>query len=108
MDDCYTMQDAARAIGIPCLGRNKLYKILKELEIVDEFNLPEDKYVAAEVLRRQIVQNEKTGNFAWTNVTLVVGKKGLCFIRDTVFEYLKENSIPNFPHRQKKSNGTSI
>ena len=108
MNKYYSMQEAARAIGISCLGRNKVYYILKDLGIVDESNRPDQKYVDAGLLKRQEVFHETPGKVVVCNVTLAVDNDGLRFIRDKVFEYLKENTMPNFPHCRRTAGGTTI
>ena len=102
------MNEAARSIGIPCIGRNKVYKILKDLEIVDKSNRPRQDYVDAGLLKRQEVCHEVHEQPVLSNVTLVVGTKGLRFIKDAVFRYLNDNPMPTFPKRKKMSSGTNI
>ena len=102
------MQEVARAIGIPCLGRNKLYHILRDLRIVDEANRPCQKYVDAALLIRPHVFLEPFRENVWRNRTLIIGKEGLMFIKNTVFDYLKKNPMPKLPHCRKISGGTGI
>jgi phage antirepressor YoqD-like protein len=102
------MSKAVQMIEIPGLGRNKLYRILKALGIVDHHNRPEQEYINAGLLATPLV---KTKTHVWgimTNVTHIVGNEGLEFIKRRAMEYLKDNPMPTFPHRPKVSSGTNI
>ena len=101
MKSMYNMREASREIDIPGIGRNKTYLILKALGIVNHLNRPEQKYVDAGLL---IQPEPKLNGFGWyirRNVTLVVAKQGLQFVKDSILKYLEENPMPKFPHRKK-------
>jgi hypothetical protein len=97
MKNTFTMSQAARAIGIPCIGRNTLYKILKIQGIVDYTNRPEQELVDAGLLKLQEVYHYAVGRIMRSNVTIAVGDEGLRFIKETVFHYLKDHPVPRFP-----------
>ena len=107
METTFKISEAAREIGIPGIGRNKLYRILKAMKIVDRLNRPEQEYIDAKLLTRpQLGLNSNFRNI-FGNVTLVVGIKGLNFIKIKALEYLENNPMPTFP-RRKKINSTII
>ena len=101
METKYRMGEAAKETEIPDIGRNKLYRILKTLSIVDHLNRPKQVYIDAGLLARpQLCSN----TFEWnirSNVTLVVGNAGLEFIKRTAKEYLTNNPMPTFPHKKR-------
>jgi hypothetical protein len=102
MNNTYTLSEAAREIEIPGLGRNKLYRILKQGNIVDLRNRPVQKYVAAGLLTSPLT---KPGTVDWivrNNVTHICGQRGLVFVNITVLEYLKDHPMPTFPRRSKQ------
>jgi hypothetical protein len=108
MRKIYTLSETAREIEVPGLGRNKLYRILKTLGIVDYANRPVQKYINEGLLTRP--RTGKGGILGtWkSNVTLVVDSKGIDFIKWIVLEFVQRNPIPTFPHRPKVSSGTNI
>jgi hypothetical protein len=108
METKYKMGEAAKKTEIPGIGRNKLYRILKILGIVDHFNRPVEEYIKAGLLARPQLSSNAFGWNIRSNVTLVVESKGLEFVKSMTMEYLKDNPMPKFTHRVKVSTGTNI
>lgn len=73
------------------IGRNKLYKILKEMGIINEVNYPVQKYIDEGYLEGIDVELPPNPRFIHYPKTLVVGDKGLNFVREKVLEYLDKN-----------------
>jgi len=96
--DTYTLSQAAGILGIENIGRQKIYLILKELDIVDKYNRPIQKYIEAGYLTSG---SPPICQFSQTFVTLVVGKSGLGFLEGIVKRYLKENPPPTISRRKK-------
>lgn len=101
----YNLHEVAEYLGIPDVGKTKLYMILRILGIVESNNSPAQKYIDMQYLA------VATPNIPWAkkrNVTLVVGQSGLIFIKKVVSEYLKENPIPKVQKKPRRFYGTNI
>jgi len=101
MKTTFNMRESSLEIGIPKIGRNKLYKILKLLDIVDHLNRPEQAYIDGGLLALPEPKINALGWHIRRNVTLVVEKRGLEFVKVSVLNYLKDNPMPKFPHRTR-------
>ena len=108
MRKTYTLSETASEIEIPGIGRNKLYRILKTLGIVDNANRPEQKYIDKGLLDRPRTCKGGILGMWKSNVTLVVDSKGIDFVKGIVLEFLQRNPMPTFPHRAKILAGTNI
>lgn len=94
-----TLSEAAKIIDIPKVGKNIIYQILRELGIVDEYNRPVKKYVDAGLLVQRTPVYIVNGHLSETPVTVVVGNRGLDFIKESVKEYLLTNPRPKISHK---------
>jgi hypothetical protein len=94
----YDLAETARILNLG-FGRNTLYKILKELEIVNEENVPDEKYQNEGYLKLVVPFLRPNPMYVNHPKTLVVGEKGLNFIKEIVEKYLENNPVP----RQERS-----
>lgn len=94
----YNLSQVSRIIVIAKIGRNKIYKILRELDIVDHTNRPFQKYIDQGDL------DDGRPKFL-IHTTLAVGLDGVDFIRQVVLDYLKDHPIPKI-ERKPKQDGT--
>jgi phage antirepressor YoqD-like protein len=104
----YNLSEAAREINIPNMGRTKIYKVLRELGIVDEDNCPANEYVKSGYLAVESPTRYVNGWIKQVPVTLVVGNRGLQFLRQVIEDYLKTHSVPKIQREKKYYSGTSI
>ena len=78
--DTIDMKEAAKILNIKGIGRNKLFEILREKEILDKNNQPYQKYVDAGFFR--IIESRWwCGDEVKITLKTVVFQKGLDFIR---------------------------
>ena len=79
--DAVAMKEVAKVLGIKGLGRNKLFKFLRDKKILDRNNMPYQEYVDR-VYFRVIEQryNTNNGDIKMTFTTLVYNK-GIEYIR---------------------------
>ncbi|MDI9564896.1 MAG: hypothetical protein QM301_12065 [Bacteroidota bacterium] len=94
MKTTYTLSEAAQELGIKGIGRNLIYQILRKLQIIDDYNMPDRKYLEEELFTYESPIRYADGFARQINVLLVVGEKGLNFIEQTVREYLRTNPKP--------------
>ncbi len=81
--DWYSMSEVAKIIGDKKYGPRKLSKFLKEKEVLDYFNYPEDKYVKMGLMKSIVVYKPASyQNYA----KLVVSLKGIAFIKKLIAE----------------------
>lgn len=87
-----TMSDAAKSLG---LGRTTLFKILKEIQILDEDNVPYQQFIVNQYFEVKI--KEVCAQFSYYNklqpVTIVT-RKGLEFLYKTL---ISEGYDVNYP-----------
>ena len=76
-------------------GRTTLYRILKNIGIVDEYNVPAEEMINKGLMDYEI-RNANRYKPAPVAKTVVVGDKGLKFIKEQVDNYLKSNDIPRY------------
>lgn len=83
-EDLFSMAETAEKLGLP-YGRNKLYKLLVKLEVIDKEHMPNDYMTSNNymVYRRKLVP--KNGD-AYSSVIPFFTRKGLKYIS----EFLKE------------------
>ncbi|HCY41228.1 MAG TPA: hypothetical protein DHV48_07730 [Prolixibacteraceae bacterium] len=98
----YNLSQAARRINIEKMGKMKIYKLLRELSIVDGSNKPVQSYIEEGYLDFGLPTIRIPGMAVQTPVVLVVGDRGLSFLRNTVQEYLLHNSQPIIYRRNSK------
>jgi phage antirepressor YoqD-like protein len=96
----YNLAETAKILKLG-FGRNTLYRILKELEIVNEDNVPAKKYQEQGLLEIVVIFLQPNPRYVNHPKTLVVGQKGLNFIDKVVKEYLEKNPIPKQPRRKR-------
>lgn len=82
------MNECAKMIGIKGFGRNNLFKLLKEKDILDKNNLPYQKYINMGLFRVIAQKYKRRGEDVMTTKTLVF-PKGVDYIRKIVEEFLK-------------------
>lgn len=82
--DSMDMRDVAITLNFPNLGRNKIFKILRDRKILDRNNKPYQSYVNQGYFK--IVETENTDALGNTHINskTVVFQKGLDFIRKTI------------------------
>ncbi|WP_321370490.1 phage antirepressor KilAC domain-containing protein [uncultured Draconibacterium sp.] len=98
----YNLSQAARILNIKSIGRSKIYKILRKLSIVDETNKPFQRFIDEGYLDFGLPTIRIPGFTVQTPVTLVVGERGLEFLRNVIEGYLKENQGPVIYKRKSK------
>ena len=79
--DAVAMKEVAKVLGIKGLGRNKLFKFLRDKKILDRNNMPYQEYVDREYFR--VIEqryNTNNGDIKITFTTLVYNK-GIEYIR---------------------------
>lgn len=98
----YNLHQTAKIINIENMGRSKIYKALRKLGIVDDNNKPYQKYIDEGYLDFGM-PTVVTPRIAFkTPVTLVVGEKGLNFLKEVILDYLKNNSEPVIYRRNSR------
>lgn len=98
----YNLSQAARRINIENMGKMKIYKLLRELGIVDGSNKPVQIYIDEGYLDFGLPTIRIPGIIIQTPVVLAVGDRGLRFLRNTVQEYLRHNPQPIIYRRKSK------
>jgi len=98
----YNLSQAARKINIEKMGKSKIYKMLRELGIVDNTNKPVQHYIDEGYLDFGIPTIRIPEITIQTPVTLVVGERGLNFIKNVVEDYLINNPQPIIYRRSSK------
>ena len=81
-------------------GRNLLYQLLKEKRIISQHNSPAMEYVRKGLLDTEFPFAPPDGCSTIAK-TVVVGDRGLEFIKQIVEEYLKNNQRPKQEKRKK-------
>jgi len=95
MANSFTLSEAARIIDIPKIGRNKIYAILRILNIVDCQNRPDSKFV-----KKGILDLGSPRCYFNRYVTVVIGRRGLSFLTMIIEDYLRTHPIPTFPKKK--------
>lgn len=98
----YNLSQAARIMNINNMGRSKIYKALRKMDIVDSTNKPAQKYIDLGFLDFGMPTVVIPGIVFKVPVTLVVGEKGLNFVEDVLQNYLKVNPEPVIYRRSSK------
>ena len=78
----HTMNDVAKFLNLG-IGRNKLFKLLREKGVLDRYNDPYHRYVVQDYFK--VVFKQRANHFRDDNVTLVTNK-GIELIRRIVTE----------------------
>jgi len=93
-------------MDIKNIGRTKIYVILRNSEIINEYNRPYQQYIKTGFL------DCKSPSYMSCSlrhsVTLVVGWFGMRFLEKTIRDYLKVNPPPKILKKEKHCNGISI
>ena len=101
------MREIAQSTDIPGIGRNKLYRILKEMDIVDQRNCPNQKWVNAGLLTKPVAKYGDT-RMIWRNVTLAIGFQGFSFVEQVAKEYLETHDMPTFPRKSQSCSHKNV
>ena len=95
----YSLYQTSRMLNIKYIGRNKIYKILREKGIVDKLNRSYSKYIDEVLLDfAEPPESDSSGIFR-PPVTIVVGDKGLEFTRKIIMDYLMNKPTPKIWRR---------
>lgn len=89
--DAKTLQEVAKTIDIPNVGRTIVFRILREKKILDSKNQPNQKYVNDGYFKLiQVVKPIKGRTRLFTQT--VVFPRGIEFVRYVVLQYLSEKN----------------
>jgi len=78
-----SMEETAKVLGVPGVGRNKLFEILRDQNILQKDNIPYQKYIDSGYFR-VIEQKYNAGDEVRINIKTLVFQKGVDFIRKTL------------------------
>lgn len=98
--DAIAMGDVAKVLGIPGMGRNNLFKFLRDEKILMADNRPYQEFIDREYFR--VIEqkwNEPDGSVKISFKTLVY-QKGLDFIRRTVTKAQGKTALTLAPARE--------
>ncbi len=95
----YNLKSVAHYLGNEKIGRTNIYRILREMEIVDHTNKPVQKYIENSWLAFGKPRYTYRGRLIF--VTLAVGMDGIYFIQRIVEDYLKHHPIPRIKRKPK-------
>lgn len=88
-DDTIDMRKVAATLNIKGVGRNKLFEILREKEVIDRKNIPYQSYINRGYFRT-IETSYMKGDISCIYIKTVVFQKGVEFIKKVVLSYLDE------------------
>jgi len=95
----FTLSQVSRYLSIKKVGRTIIYRILRELVIVDQTNSPVKKYIVLGYLA--VGRPIYFVNGRQIHVTLAVGVGGKLYIGQVVRNYLKDHPIPRVKRKPK-------
>lgn len=78
-----SMEEVAKVLSYPGVGRNKLFEILRNQNILQKDNIPYQKYIDSGYFR-VIEQKYNAGDEVRINIKTLVFQKGVDFIRKTL------------------------
>ena len=78
-----SMEEVAKVLSYPGVGRNKLFEILRNQNILQKDNIPYQKYIDSGYFR-VIEQKYNVGDEVRINIKTLVFQKGVDFIRKTL------------------------
>lgn len=78
-----SMEEVAKVLSYPGVGRNKLFEILRNQNILQRDNIPYQKYIDSGYFR-VIEQKYNVGDEVRINIKTLVFQKGVDFIRKTL------------------------
>lgn len=78
-----SMEEVAKILSYPGIGRNKLFEILRNQNILQSDNIPYQKYIDSGYFR-VIEQKYNVGDEVRINIKTLVFQKGVDFIRKTL------------------------
>ena len=78
-----SMEEVAKILSYPGVGRNKLFEILRNQNILQSDNIPYQKYIDSGYFR-VIEQKYNVGDEVRINIKTLVFQKGVDFIRKTL------------------------
>ena len=85
-----SMEEVAKVLNYPGIGRNKLFEILRNQNILQKDNIPYQKYIDSGYFR-VIEQKYNAGDEVRINIKTLVFQRGVDYIRKTL-EKVKEES----------------
>lgn len=88
--EAFTMEKVSKMLGIKGVGRNNLYKILREKKILLDSNAPRQQYMNQGYFRVREV-TVRRGFDINIEIQTLVYQKGIQFISKVVNEYLEES-----------------
>ena len=105
--DLFSMKEVAEELDIKGVGRNILYRILREAKVLDEQNFPYPEHIRYGLLEPLYPETPYVTMRKRRFVTRVIGKPGVDFVKETVVDFLAENPVPH-PKRLRKPKSVSI
>lgn len=93
-----SMKSVSKILGYK-FGYKTLYKILRECNVIDQYNIAFDEYITEGYF---VSDYHKMPNGYKHYQTYTLGQRGLEFIKKTVDAYLAANPIPNGSRRSHK------
>ena len=82
-----SMEEVAKVLSYPGVGRNKLFEILRNQNILQKDNIPYQKYIDSGYFR-VIEQKYNAGDEVRINIKTIVFQKGVDFIRKTLYKVM--------------------
>lgn len=79
-----TMEQVAKVLDIPGIGRNKLFEILRNMKILQNNNIPYQKYIDRGYFRIAETKYQKANGEININIRTYVHQKGVDFIRKQI------------------------
>lgn len=79
-----TMEQVAKVLDIPGVGRNKLFEILRNMKILQSNNIPYQKYIDRGYFRIAETKFQKANGEININIRTYVHQKGVDFIRKQI------------------------
>lgn len=86
-DDWLSMNEVAKVIGIPNLGRNKLFRLLRNKKILNKNNIPYQRYVddgLFKMIETNYKINKKDTTLFKVGLKCVVSQKGIEYINNNI------------------------
>jgi len=84
----FTLEEAAKLYGYPDIGRNKLFRILRQTGHIDSNNLPYQKYLNDGLFHVELIvtcKGDKLYTYSQTQITL----KGMSKLERVISDYIE-------------------
>ena len=104
----YTIPEAVRILNVKYAIEQIIYIILRERNVIDQDNRPIQEYVDDGYLDFNVPRYEVWYGEIQFPTTLVVGERGLNFLKQIIEDYLKAHPPHTFPRRKDYLTGTDI